>query len=74
MKIYVKGKSKKAVNEALAKGEVIYGENFSFFGGAGHYRLDAELPVGTAVSIFDKYSGGQPVAKSYGTWTGTKLK
>jgi len=74
MKIYVKGASKKEVNERLANNELVYGENFSFFGDAGHYRLDAELPVGTAVSIFDKYSGGQPVAKSYGTWTGTKLK
>ena len=74
MKIYVKGASKKEVNERLANNELVYGFYFSFFGGAGHYRLDGDLPVGTAVSIFDKYSGGQPVAKSYGTWTGTKLK
>lgn len=74
MKLYVKGASKKAVNERIAKGETVTGENFSMFGGAGTYRLDKDLPVGTVVSIFDKYSGGQPVAKSYGEWTGTKLK
>jgi hypothetical protein len=74
MKLYVKGASKKAVNESLAKGEVVTGENFSFFGGAGIYKLDSNLPVNTVISIFDKYSGGQPVAKSYGTWDGKKLK
>ena len=74
MKLYVKGASKKAVNEAIAQGKVVTGENFSFFGGAGIYQLDKNLPVGTVISIFDKYSGGQPVAKSYGTWDGTKLK
>jgi hypothetical protein len=74
MKLYVKGASKKAVNEALANGQVVTGENFSFFGGAGIYKLDKDLPKGTVISIFDKYSGGQPVAKSYGTWDGAKLK
>jgi hypothetical protein len=74
MKLYVFGKSKKAVNESLANGNVVTGENFSFFGGAGIYTLNGQLPVGTVVSIFDKYSGGQPVAKSYGTWDGLKLK
>ena len=74
MKLYVKGASKKAVNESLAKGQTVYGENYSMFGGGGTYKLDKELPKGTVVSIFDKYSGGQPIAKSYGTWDGTKLK
>lgn len=74
MKLYVNGASKKAVNEAIATGKVVTGENFSMFGGAGIYKLDATLPVGTVISIFDKYSGGQPVAKSYGTWDGKKLK
>jgi hypothetical protein len=74
MKLYVKGASKKAVNESLANGAIVTGENFSFFGGAGIYQLNSELPVGTVISIFDKYSGGQPVAKSYGTWDGKKLK
>jgi hypothetical protein len=74
MKLYVKGASKKAVNEAIANGAIVTGENFSFFGGAGFYKLDKVLAVGTVISIFDKYSGGQPVAKSYGTWDGTKIK
>tara|TARA_R110000787_G_scaffold195733_4_gene307115 strand:- start:343 stop:567 length:225 start_codon:yes stop_codon:yes gene_type:complete len=74
MKLYVFGKSKKAVNEALESGKTVTGENFSFFGGAGVYTLNSQLPVGTVISIFEKYSGGSPVAKSYGEWTGTKLK
>lgn len=74
MKLYVKGASKKAVNERIAKGETVWGENFSMFGGAGTYKLDKDLPKGTVVSIFDKYVGGQPYAKSYGTWDGLKLK
>jgi hypothetical protein len=74
MKLYVKGASKKAVNEAIAQGKVVTGENFSFFGGAGIYQLNSELAKGTVISIFDKYSGGQPVAKSYGTWDGAKIK
>jgi len=74
MKLYVKGNSKKAINEAIAAGESIHGENFSIFGGGGIYRLDSTLPKDTIISIFSKYSGGSPVAKSYGTWTGTKIK
>ena len=74
MKLYVFGKSKKAVNEALANGKTVTGENFSFFGGAGIYTLNSQLPVGTVISIFEKYSGGSPVAKSYGEWDGKKLK
>ena len=74
MKLYVKVASKKAVNESIAQGKVVTGENFSLFGGGGVYKLDEALPKGTVISIFDKYSGGQPVAKSYGTWDGTKLK
>lgn len=74
MKLYVKGASKKAVNERIAKGETVMGENFSFFGGAGLYKLDKDLPKGTVVSIYEKLVGGQPYAKSYGEWTGEKLK
>jgi hypothetical protein len=73
MKLYVKGKSKKAVNELLAEGKEVIGENYSIFGDGGFYKLNNELPEGTLISIFDKYSGGNPVAKSYGTWNGTKL-
>ena len=77
MKIYVKAKSKKAVNESLENGEDIYGENMSFlsfFGGAGMYKLDENLEKGTVIAIYSQMSGGSPVAKSWGTWTGSKLK
>lgn len=74
MKIYVKAASKKAVNQALTEGKTIYGENFSMFGGGGMYTLNQDLPKGTVITIFDKYSGGQPVGKSYGTWNGKTVK
>ena len=74
MKLYVMGKSKAQVNRDLAEGKKFTGENFSFFGGAGIYTLNSQLPVGTVISIFEKYSGGSPVAKSYGEWDGKKLK
>ena len=72
MKLYVKGKSKAQVNRDLKEGRSITGENFSFFGGAGIYNLDSKLETGTVISIFEKYSGGCPVAKSYGTWDSIK--
>ena len=74
MKLYVMGKSKAQVNRDLAEGKKFTGENFSFFGGAGIYNLDSSLPNGTVISIFEKYSGGNPIAKSYGSWNVKKNK
>ncbi len=68
MKLYVKGKSKKEINERLAAGTPVYGTNHSAFGGGGDYRLDANLEDGTVISVFEKEVSGSPYAKSYGTW------
>jgi hypothetical protein len=68
MKLYVQGKSKKEINSRLEKGEAVYGENYSLFGGAGSYKLDDTLADGTAISVFEKLVGGNPYAKAYGTW------
>lgn len=66
MKVYVNAKSKKALNESLAKGDRVIGMNYSLFGGGGTYNVH-ELPDGTTVSIFEKRApDGQPIAKSYG--------
>ncbi len=73
MKLYVKAKSKKEVNENLAAKKTVYGENFSFFGDGGTYQLNAELAKGTVITIYEKTSGGNPVGKSYGTWNGIKV-
>jgi len=72
--LYVKAKSKKEINEKLAAGKTIYGTNYSAFGGGGTYALNSELPKGTVIKVFEKYSCGSPYAKAYGTWDGKKVK
>jgi len=74
MEIYVQAKSKKAINEALTAKQKVYGTNYSMFGGGGRYELNSDLPKGTVIKVFEKYSGGNPYAKAYGTWDGTKVK
>lgn len=74
MKVYVNASSKRAVNETLAKGLKVSGYNYSIFGGGGNYDLDENLPQGTVVAIYSKIKDGNPVAKSWGTWDGKKLK
>ena len=76
MKIYVEADSKAALNRRLAAGEVIQGRNYSMFAPAtgperaGMHTLDATLASGTVIAIFSQMSGGNPVAKSWGTWNG----
>jgi hypothetical protein len=74
MKIYVKAKSKKEINERIASGRTVTGENFSIFGDGGAYSLDENLPAGTVIAVYDKMSMGSPVSKSFGTWDGKKVK
>ncbi len=74
MKVYVEATSKKALNERLEDGESITGINHSMFGDGGSYSLDADLPKDTIIAVWDKMSGGSPVAKSWGTWDGTTVK
>ncbi len=74
MQLYVKGKSKKEINERLAEGKTVYGENYSMFGGGEIYKLDANLEDGTVIKIFDKYVSGSPYAKAYGNWKPAKNK
>lgn len=74
MELYVNAKSKKAINEAIASGRTIYGTNFSMFGGGGDYILSSALPSGTVIKVYEKYVGGSPYPKAYGTWDGKKVK
>lgn len=74
MTLYVQATSKKAINESLALGSEIYGENYSMFGGGGSYLLNGDLPSGTVIKVFDKYVGGNPYVKAYGMWDGKKVK
>jgi hypothetical protein len=73
MKLYVKATSKKALNERLAKGEVVYGTNFSFFESGGDHKLDGALPNGTVIAVYEREVAGNPIAKSYGTWQKGKV-
>jgi hypothetical protein len=74
MQLYVKGKSKKEINERLAAGAAVYGENYSMFDGGGTYKLDGSLPDDTVIKVFEKTVGGSPYAKAYGTWNAAKNK
>lgn len=74
MKLYVRAKSKKALNEVLAEGKAITGTNHSIFGDGGDYALDDKLADKTVIAIYDKTVGGSPYAKTYGTWDAAKRR
>ena len=74
MKIYVQAKSKADINRRLQAGETFTGYNYSMFGGGGSYDLNADLPEGTIVAVYEKTVNGSPYAKSWGTWNPSKNK
>ena len=65
MQVYIQAKSKKIINTALSLGATLEGVEYSMFATKAHDV--ASLPVGTVVKIFDRYVGGSPYAKAYGT-------
>lgn len=79
MKLYVKAKSKKELNDNLNSLEKsgsnnrIYGDHHHI-SGTDQHALDSNLPVGTVIAVYDRYSGGSPYAKSWGTWDGKRVK
>lgn len=81
MKLYIRAKSKKEINERLAAGDQVIGVNHSAFGGGGTYDLTT-APDGTTIAVWEKTApdffgdgtDGSPVAKSYGTWDAKKLR
>jgi len=73
MDLYVQAKSKKEINEKLSKGNKVYGENYSMFGGGGSYCLN-ELNEKATIKVFSKYVNGSPYAKAYGTFDPKKNK
>ena len=70
----MEAQSKAALIRRLDAGEEITGLNYSMFGGGGYYKLDNTLEDGTIIAIYSQMSGGNPVAKSWGTWTNGVLK
>ena len=69
--VYVKAKSKKAINELLADGQTIWGKKYDMYGSESIQLHN--MPKGTVVKVYEKFACGNPVAKSYGTWTGQKV-
>ena len=73
LKLYVEAKSKKEINTRLEAGEIVYGYNYSFFGGGGLYALNSDLEKGTVIATYTKKDfSGNPIARFYGTWTGSR--
>lgn len=70
MKVYIKAKSKKALNERIANGETIQGVSYNPWGGELH--LLSDLPTGTVVAVFEKLVSGTPYAKAWGQWNQEK--
>ena len=72
MQAYVKAKSKADLNMRLANDETIY---VTVYGVEGTDRLNIrQLDDGAVLKIYDKFAGGNPVAKSYGKWKAAKRK
>lgn len=69
--LYVQG-TKKAVNERLARGETVWGEQFSMYG--GEYKKLNDMADGTVIKFFTKLAHGSPYAQSYGNWKPAKKK
>ena len=77
MKVYIQAPSKKSINESLANGEPVPAWEFNIFNPNGQYITGHhlnDLQTGTTVSIYEKIVGGNPYAKSYGTWDAEKNK
>ena len=74
LKLYVKAASKKEINEKLAAKKPVYGNDYSMFDNQGTIELNETLPNGTVITVYDKFSGGNPVGKAYGTWNAKKNK
>jgi len=74
MKVYIKAKSKKEINEWCKSGVAIEATEYNAFNPNGYetQHILENLPTGTTVSVFSKFVGGQPYAKAYGEWNQEK--
>jgi len=69
--IYIKG-TKKQANERLVKSARVTAIKYDMFDASTVY-LDT-MPDGTVIKFWEKMSGGNPIAKSYGNWRPSKNK
>ena len=73
LKLYVEAKSKNDINARLDAGEVVYGYNYSIFGGGGLYALNSDLEKGTVIATFTKKDfSGNPIARYWYNWNGSR--
>lgn len=73
---YVRGKSKKEINERLAEGRSVHAENHSMF--EAFAKPSGELAAvagdGDVIKVYEKMVGGSPYAKAYGNWNAKKQR
>lgn len=72
MQVYVKGASKKALNEKITNNERVAATEYDMF--STNSCILNDLPTGTVVKVYEKIVGGSPYAKAYGTWNKEKNK
>lgn len=69
---YVFAKSKKEINERLAKGDAIRAVNHKL--GEETTKDIRELNDGDVIKVYKKELGGSPYAHAYGNWSVKKQK
>ena len=69
MKVYVRGKSFKEVNDRLAEGRKLPAMDYSLLRDGIEFTLGEEVPDGTWVCIFKAIQNGFPYGHDFGTWS-----
>ena len=69
MKVYVRGKSFKEVNDRLAEGRKLPAMDYSLLRAGIEFTLGEDVPDGTWVCIFKGIRNGFPYAHDFGTWS-----
>lgn len=70
---YIKAKSKKAINEALERGEKVIGTYYGFLS-CGMNTESKYFNEGDVINIYEKEVNGNPYAKAYGNWDAKKQR
>lgn len=70
--VYVKAKSKKAINEALERGEKVVGTDWGFLSTGMDLDISKGLNDGDVIKVYQKEISGSPYAKAYGNWDAKK--
>ena len=71
--LHVNAPSKAEINRRLERGDQVFGVHYTPWDETDHL-LNAHLPTGTVIKIWEKMSSGSPVAKAYGTWDARRCR